>query len=64
MERGDQTLGLAVMRAVRLAVIAGLVALCLCTAAEAQQPIKDGDILTGTLRLARTRRDNGTGIEA
>jgi hypothetical protein len=52
------------MRAVRLAVIAGLVALCLCTTAQAQQPIKDGDILIGTLRLIRTRHDNGTRIEA
>ena len=52
------------MRVVRLAMIAGLAALCLCTPAEAQQPIKDGDILTGTLRLVRTRHDNGTKIEA
>ena len=52
------------MRIVRLAIIAGLAALCLCTSAEAQAPIKDGDILTGTLRLVRTRHDNGTRIEA
>jgi hypothetical protein len=52
------------MRVVRLAVIAVLAALCLCTAAEAQQPIKDGDVLTGTLHLVRTRHDNGTKIEA
>src|SRR5260221_3931123 len=41
-----------------------LAALCLCTPADAQQPIKDGDILTGTLRLVRTRHDNGKKIEA
>ena len=52
------------MRVVRLVVMAGLAALCLCTTAEAQQAIKDGDILTGTLRLVRTRHDNGTKIEA
>ena len=52
------------MRAVWLAIIAGLAALCLCTTAEAQQPIKDGDILTGTLRVVRTRHDNGKRIVA
>jgi hypothetical protein len=52
------------MRVVRLAVIAGLTALCLCTVAEAQQPIKNGDILVGTLRLVRTLHPNGTKIEA
>ena len=52
------------MRAVRLAVIAGLAALCFCTTARAQAPIKDGDILTGTLRVVRTRHDNGTKIVA
>jgi hypothetical protein len=52
------------MRIVRLAMIAALAALCWCTTAQAQTPIKDGDILTGTLRLVRTRHDNGTKIEA
>ena len=52
------------MRIVRLAVIAALAALCWCTMAQAQAPIKDGDILTGTLRLVRTRHDNGTKIVA
>jgi hypothetical protein len=52
------------MRVVGLAVMAGLTALTLCAAAEAQAPIKDGDILTGTLRLVRTRHDNGSRIEA
>lgn len=47
----------------RLACIA-LVSLALCTAAEAQAPIKAGDTLTGTLRLVRTRHPNGTKIEA
>jgi hypothetical protein len=46
------------------ALIAGLAALCLCTTAETQAPIKDGDILTGTLRVVRTRHDNGTKIVA
>ena len=52
------------MRIVRLAVIAALAALCWCTTAQAQAPIKDGDILTGTLRVVRTRHDNGTKIVA
>ena len=47
----------------RLACIA-LGSLALCTAAEAQAPIKAGDTLTGTLRLVRTRHPNGTKIEA
>jgi hypothetical protein len=41
-----------------------LSALSTCAPAEAQAPIKDGDILTGTLRLVRTRHDNGTRIVA
>lgn len=36
----------------------------LCTAVEAQAPIKNGDTLGGTLRLVRTRHPNGTRIEA
>ena len=52
------------MRISRLAVMAGLVALAMCTPAEAQQPIKQGDILIGTLRLVRTLHPNGTKIEA
>jgi hypothetical protein len=52
------------MRIVRLAVFAVFAALCLCTTAQAQAPIKDGDILTGTLRVVRTRHDNGTKIVA
>ena len=51
------------MRLVRLAVIAAA-ALTMSAVVEAQQPIKDGDILTGTLRLVRTRHDNGKKIEA
>jgi hypothetical protein len=38
------------MRVIRLAVIACLAALCMCAEAGAQQPIKEGDLLTGTLR--------------
>jgi hypothetical protein len=45
-------------------LIIALAALCLCTTAQAQAPIKDDDILTGTLRLVRTRHDNGKKIEA
>jgi hypothetical protein len=52
------------MRILRLAVTAGLVALAMRTPAEAQQPIKQGDILIGTLRLVRTLHPNGTKIEA
>jgi hypothetical protein len=46
------------------ALIVVVAALSFCGAAQAQAPIKDGDILTGTLRLVRTRHDNGTKIEA
>jgi len=52
------------MRIVRLTAMAGLAALYLCTPAEAQQPIKPGDTLMGTLRLVRTLHPNGTKIEA
>jgi len=52
------------MRVGRLAVKAGFAALLTCTAAEAQQPIENGDILVGTLRLVHTRHPNGTKIEA
>jgi hypothetical protein len=45
-------------------VIAGLAALLMATPADAQQPIKDGDALSGTLRLVGTRHPNGTKIEA
>jgi hypothetical protein len=49
------------MRLLRLTVVAALV---MCGAAEAQQPIKAGDTLTGTLRLVRASHPNGTRIEA
>ena len=52
------------MRAVALVLMAGLSTLVMIAPAEAQQPIKQGDILTGTLRLVRTRHSNGTKIEA
>ena len=52
------------MRVVGLAVMAGLVALVIGASAEAQAPIKSGDILIGTLRLVRTLHPNGTKIEA
>jgi len=54
------------MAPIRLArtLIVALAALCFCTPAQAQQPIKDGDILTGTLRVVRTRHDNGKRIVA
>ena len=45
-------------------VFAGLAALLMGAPAEAQQPIKGGDMLTGTLRLVATRHPNGTKIEA
>src|ERR1700736_6269358 len=51
-------------RAFVTAVAAGLVALSLCRATGAQQPIKEGDTLTGRLRLVATRHPNGTKIEA
>ena len=45
-------------------VIAGLASLMMGAPATAQQPIKAGDTLTGTLRLVSTRHPNGTKIEA
>ena len=45
-------------------VFAALAALLMGAPAEAQQPIKGGDMLTGTLRLVATRHPNGTKIEA
>jgi hypothetical protein len=45
-------------------VVTGLAALLMATPADAQPPIKDGDTLSGTLRLVRTRHPNGTKIEA
>lgn len=50
------------MRLVRWIAVAGV--LVASVAAEAQQPIKDGDTLTGTLKLVGTRHPNGTRIEA
>ena len=41
-----------------------LAALSLCTGAQAQEAIKAGDVLTGTLRLVNTRHPNGTRIQA
>src|SRR5882757_9118537 len=52
------------MHIVRSAMIAALAALCWCTTVQAQAPIKDGDILSGTLRVVHTRHDNGTKIVA
>ena len=47
----------------RLAIAAGS-AVLLTSAAVAQQPIKQGDALTGKLRLVATRHSNGTKLEA
>jgi hypothetical protein len=44
-------------------VVAGWIAL-LIGAAQAQQPIREGDTLTGTLRLVTTRHPNGTKLVA
>jgi hypothetical protein len=52
------------MRVVGWAVMAGLAVLLMSAPAEAQQPIKDGDTLTGKLRVVPTRHPNGTKIEA
>lgn len=52
------------MRITGLAAVAGLALLIASAPAGAQQPIKDGDTLTGTLRLVRTRHPNDTKIEA
>jgi hypothetical protein len=52
------------MRIGGLVVVTGLAALTMGAPVIAQQPIKAGDILTGTLRLVATRHPNGTKIEA
>jgi hypothetical protein len=44
-------------------VVAGLIALSMGVA-QAQQPIKEGDALTGKLRLVQTRHPNGTKLTA
>jgi hypothetical protein len=44
--------------------MAAALAAALTCAADAQQPIKEGDRLTGKLRLVATRHPNGTRIEA
>ena len=61
MERGDQALmGMPfVWRGVALAAV-----LLACTPATAQQAIREGDTLTGKLRLVATRHPNGTKLEA
>ena len=58
-----------IMRLMKLSNLwrSGIVALCfvwLTVPVVAQEPIKDGGVLTGTLRLVRTRHPNGTRIEA
>ena len=45
-------------------IAAGLAALLTSASVEAQQPIKEGDTLTGKLRLVATRHPNGTKLEA
>ena len=50
------------MRCVSL-VVAALIALSI-GGAEAQQPIREGDALTGTLRLVTTRHPDGTKLVA
>jgi hypothetical protein len=52
------------MRTICNAVAIGLAVLSISAVAEAGQPIKDGDVLTGALRLVETRHPNGTRIEA
>jgi hypothetical protein len=64
MERGREA-----VRRVRLIVAALLLGLLAGEApfvslAQAQQAIKAGDMLTGKLRLVRTRHPNGTKIDA
>jgi hypothetical protein len=48
----------------RRASIAALSTLWLSLPALAQEPIKEGGMLTGKLRLVRTRHPNGTAIDA
>jgi len=51
-------------RTLGCALMTALVVLSLGTGAEAQQAIKAGDVLTGTLRLVNTSHPNGTKIQA
>jgi hypothetical protein len=44
--------------------LAALAVLCLIAPALAQEPIKEGGVLTGKLRLVATRHPNGTKLEA
>jgi hypothetical protein len=66
MERGDEALSLASfdVSILRRAGIVALGALWLTMPVDAQEAIKDGGVLTGTLRLVRTHHPNGTKIEA
>jgi hypothetical protein len=64
MERGGEA-----VRRVRFIVAALLLVLLASESpfvcgAQAQQPIKAGDVLTGKLRLVQTRHPNGTKLEA
>lgn len=52
------------LRNLACTLMAMLAALSLCTGAQAQEAIKAGDILTGTLRLVTTRHPNGTKLQA
>jgi hypothetical protein len=47
-----------------LAVAVGVAALLIGSATNAQQAIKEGDTLTGRLRLVQTRHPNGTRLTA
>jgi hypothetical protein len=44
--------------------LAALAVLCRIAPALAQEPIKEGGVLTGKLRLVATRHPNGTKLEA
>jgi hypothetical protein len=52
------------MRFAGLVVVAGLAALLMGATAQPPEPIKEGDTLTGTLRLVQTRHPNGTKLVA
>jgi hypothetical protein len=62
MERGRQAVSRSIVAALLLVLLAG--ESLTVSSAQAQEAIKAGDVLTGKLRLVRTRHPNGIRIDA